>query len=859
MKLIRIAIAGLLLVCAAIGQVDNASAGEKPRIIATTDGEIDDRCSMVRFLLYANEWDIEGIVISSSRFHWKGHNWAGEKWIDEDIHLYAQSYDNLIQHAPDLPTPEDLKKLIYVGNIDDEGEMGKDTPGSDRIVEVLLDDEPGPVYLQAWGGTNTIARALWKIQHEYPHQMEKVSEKAVIYIILDQDETFRKYIQPNWPDVQVLGSFRQFATVAYSWDDNIPESEHKFYDGKWMKENILNGHGPLCASYEAHDDGRFRSEGDTPAFWHQIVVGLGSLEDPSYGGWGGRFLKEKGTKNVWRGARDDDSWSKPLWRWSEAFQNDWAARADWCVKSYEEANHNPTAMVNGLSGKDILRIQAEPGSTVKLSAAGSSDPDGDSLSYEWWYYKEPGTFADEVKIDNADTDKVTFVVPYDSKENEFHIILTVRDSGSPNLFAYRRVIVQSVAVVDDTPPSSPEGLDAAVVSETHVALTWQPAKDDESGIRRYVIYRGGTRVAESEPTRFADTGVSEATEYAYQVSAVNGCSLEGPKSPSVRIVTPPDKTPPSIKSVLGAGRSIRVVFDEPVDGASSENVGNYAIDGGASLNAASLAADRRTVALTASSMSDRVQYTLTVKDIKDRAKAPNTIVPDTRTTFIYRVLTPLVYVGVTDGETPLTLHGSVKREKDGSLSFNDGEPWGWVAVEPDEKPLAALEELRSFTILGWAKATSLDTGNGGNRLVFNLNRNRSGMDLVHHEDGRMRLAVNEWPDRIRNDSSSGKIQVGKWVFFAVTYDSSSEEDSVHWYFGDEGTPAELDRTTSYNNGPVDEGSGGLVIGNFNKTLRSAGLDRQFRGWLRSITIFGSRTDSSGARSLEEIREYQRGS
>ena len=41
----------------------------KPRIIATTDGEIDDRCSMVRFLLYANEWDIEGIIYCSSKFH----------------------------------------------------------------------------------------------------------------------------------------------------------------------------------------------------------------------------------------------------------------------------------------------------------------------------------------------------------------------------------------------------------------------------------------------------------------------------------------------------------------------------------------------------------------------------------------------------------------------------------------------------------------------------------------------------------------------------------------------------------------------------------------------------------------------
>ena len=70
-------------------------AGVGPRIIATTDGEIDDRCSMVRFLLYNNEWDIEGIIHCSSKFHWKGdghkikrHSWADETWLDKQIDLY---------------------------------------------------------------------------------------------------------------------------------------------------------------------------------------------------------------------------------------------------------------------------------------------------------------------------------------------------------------------------------------------------------------------------------------------------------------------------------------------------------------------------------------------------------------------------------------------------------------------------------------------------------------------------------------------------------------------------------------------------------------------------------------------------
>ncbi len=91
----------------------------------------------------------------------------------------------------------------------------------------------------------------------------------------------------------------------------------------------------------------------------------------------------------------------------------------------------------------------------------------------------------------------------------------------------------------------------------------------------------------------------------------------------------------------------------------------------------------------------------------------------------------------------------------------------------------------------------------------------------------------------------------------MTYDASKPKDNVCWYFGDENAQAELDRKTDYNNGPVDEGSGNLVIGNFNKTLQSAGLDRQFRGKIRLLQIYASRLGGRGALSLDRIRELQR--
>src|SRR5262245_24761549 len=163
-------------------QIPPAQAKARPRVIATTDGEIDDRCSMVRFLMYANEWEIEGLIYSSSRFHWLGQTWSGVEWINAQIDQYARVYDHLKRHADGYPTPEELKRVVYVGNIGNVGEMEQDSPGADRIVRLLLDDRPGPVYLQAWGGTNTIARALWKIQHEHPAQIEKVNQKAIVYI-----------------------------------------------------------------------------------------------------------------------------------------------------------------------------------------------------------------------------------------------------------------------------------------------------------------------------------------------------------------------------------------------------------------------------------------------------------------------------------------------------------------------------------------------------------------------------------------------------------------------------------------------------------------------------------------------------
>ena len=282
----------LLLSCASAGApAAKTGASPKTRVIVNSDGEIDDECSMVRFLLYANEWDIEGIITTSSQYHWQGHKWAGDDWVQPYLAAYAKVYPNLIKHDSRYPTPEYLQARTFLGNVKAEGEMDEITPGSQHIVNVLLDEsDDRPVWIQAWGGINTIARALKTIEEEHPEKMAYVANKIRFFFIWEQDKTYQDYIRPHWGKYNILTIISdQFWAMAYQWDQALPEDKQKYFTGAWMKDHLLENHGPLCALYKAKENGDFRSEGDSPAFLHTIVTGLRSMESPGLG-WLGRAL-----------------------------------------------------------------------------------------------------------------------------------------------------------------------------------------------------------------------------------------------------------------------------------------------------------------------------------------------------------------------------------------------------------------------------------------------------------------------------------------------------------------------------------------------------------------------------------------
>jgi hypothetical protein len=439
---------------------------EKKRILILTDieNEPDDAQSLVRFLLYSNQFDVEGIVATTSCWQ---RNKTAEWRIHEIVDAYGKVRDNLEKHEKGYPTLAYLKERVKKGYPDfgmaAVGE-GKDSEGSDWIIKMVDKDDPRPVWVPIWGGANCLGQALWKVKNTRSEaELKKFVSKIRVYTISDQDNA-GPWMRNTFSDLFYIVSpgYHEHGADSYFYSTWIGISGERHYhfasgadtytvDNKWVDEHIQNGHGPLGEQYP---DIAYIMEGDTPSFLYLINNGLGSSEHPNWGSWGGRyelyrpttriFFHEPEKREIWA---DTDDWVEvdgkiwidrraTIWRWREHFQNDFAARMDWCQKDYKNANHPPAAKLVHSN-----TISAKSGETVELNASASTDPDGNKLSYQWLHYREAGTWHAWVKPAEPDQSKTTVKVPSVQKPETLHFVVAVTDSGQPALTRYQRVIV----------------------------------------------------------------------------------------------------------------------------------------------------------------------------------------------------------------------------------------------------------------------------------------------------------------------------------------------------------------------------------------------------------------------------------
>ena len=448
---------------------------EKNRVIILTDigADPDDTQSLVRLLLYSNEIDIKGLVATTSCWQ---KTTVNPESITRVIKAYSEVQPNLLRHDPDFPEAGNLFPPVKHGlpkyGMAGVGE-GEDSDGSDWIIKVLEENDDRPLWISIWGGANTLAQALYKMKNtKTDKELKKLIAKLRVYTISDQDDS-GIWIRNNFPDLfYIVSPGDDYGSATWNGINSyIQGINNNKISNCWLAENIQQGHGPLGTVYP---DVAWGMEGDTPSFLSLILNGLNSPGHPEWGGWGGRYelykpdfsSQKKGgsgvpfepeTRAIWTHATDSYTpyiqneygrTIKPdtvtfndnkvtLWRWRDDFQNDFAARMDWCTKSYEEANHPPVIV---LSNPENITVKSGQG--FVLDAFNTSDPDGDSFSFLWFNYPEAGTYKKLIKIEGTENSHGAYIiVPEVEKEETAHFILRVTDKGEPPLSAYKRIIV----------------------------------------------------------------------------------------------------------------------------------------------------------------------------------------------------------------------------------------------------------------------------------------------------------------------------------------------------------------------------------------------------------------------------------
>ncbi len=442
------------------------------RIFVLTDissEEPDDLQSLIRLLLYTNEIEIEGLVATLSE--WKSITGSAFRpdLIYKAIDAYEQVLSNLRLHDPNYPAAESLRSTVAVGNGNDLESTGQATPGAALLADAMLRRDTRPLWVTIWGGAATLAQAVQMLAEKLSAgELHAALARTWVYEIQGQDDC-GAWLAVHYPQLNFIRSQYQWRGISNRVDGVWPETKRyldEYVEPRWFDRNIREGHGPLGDLYP---HARFLFEGDTPSLLHLIPNGLHDPVKISQGGWGGRFINQR-TLNVWSGGcpvnnearfgefsmftdaadalyvagngKHAQSIYNPIRRWRDAYQLDFAARMDWCVRKPQESNHAPIVRIDADAGRNILTRSLHRGDTLVLDASDSRDPDARALSFHWWVYTEAGERNASMTLENPNS--ATLHARASGEPGECHLILEVTNAGDPPLRSYRRVIVQIV-------------------------------------------------------------------------------------------------------------------------------------------------------------------------------------------------------------------------------------------------------------------------------------------------------------------------------------------------------------------------------------------------------------------------------
>ncbi len=280
--LATVALSYLLVSCGSTAMADDgAIAGHRHRVVVSTDiggTDPDDFQSMVHLLVYADNFDLEGLV--SSPFG------SGRKSdILEVIDRYEHDYPNLNTFSDKYPTADTLRTITKQGETNAPGAsgIGNSTEGSQWIVQCARRDDPRPLHVLVWGGIEDLAQAL--------HDAPEILPKLRVYWIGGPNKKWSvdayNYIEQNHKTLWMIEANATYRGWFVGGNQN----------GEWGNKQFvakhIAGHGALGDYFNSQLHGTIKM-GDTPSVARLL---RGDSEAPEKPSWGGKFVR------IWDGRK----------------------------------------------------------------------------------------------------------------------------------------------------------------------------------------------------------------------------------------------------------------------------------------------------------------------------------------------------------------------------------------------------------------------------------------------------------------------------------------------------------------------------------------------------------------------------